>query len=617
MHAGCDPDPRLPLWHRLARKAITLHFVQPAPHPSYPTGWSPLASIATLRFLRKHDGDYDIIHFAENSGIGYFSILAKHEGIALQNSTIVVGLHGAQIEWSALMNKKYPQDEFDLQLGVMEKRSAELADVVVSPSEYMLEYVGRRGWKLPRHSLVIPNIVQPAAPSINTFRLADKVAPVSELVFFGRLEERKGTRLFIEALELLLAANSTLTANVSRIDTITFLGKDTTDSATGVETSSLIANALMHLQAQSPHPFKYQFLPGYGREDAIAYLQNDKRLTVIPALADNSPSTILECISHSIRFVASNAGGIAELVAPQDQARVLFEPRATVFAAKIAQVVLEVSGPLVRASEHVLEAKTDWLKLHDWINALPAPAPPTPVAAEEMPVVSICITHYERPQFLDHLLKSIAQQTYTKFQVILIDDGSTSAAAITYLDQLEVTHAHTSDWTLIRSSNTYLGEARNKAAAAATGEYLLFLDDDDVLKPHALETMVQVVQHTKVVALSSWLDEFASDEDPLVTTTLPLRRSFWFTGQSLPLGTVQNCFGSGNIFIERGVFSLIGGFSTFREVGAEDWELYMRLATNGYSQLVIPEELIYVRSASSRLSMVSHFVWQRDRMTDG
>lgn len=49
------------------------------------------------------------------------------------------------------------------------------------------------------------------------------------------------------------------------------------------------------------------------------------------------------------------------------------------------------------------------------------------------PLVSVCITHYNRPQFLEFALKSIEKQSYTNFEVILVDDGSTSQEAKEYV----------------------------------------------------------------------------------------------------------------------------------------------------------------------------------------
>lgn len=593
--------------HSLLESNIKLEFVEELHQPAYPQAWTPLASIRIWQWLRRRDGDFDVLHFPDNTGIGYFSALGKYEGLALQHTRIVVGLHGADAEWAAMLNKKYPGDRYAVELGEFERRTVEMADVVVAPSEYILEYVRSRGWKTPRHSLVIPNIVKPETLVANPPDKALEVHPITELVFFGRLEERKGTRLFINMLELLYSPNSTLPRPT--FETITFLGRDMPDDISRSDASSLLTQALVAIQEHTNATFEFQFLKNSDRDQALAYLKNPSRLAILPALADNSPSTVLECVIHSIRFIASDVGGVPELVHQEDQAQALFAPLAGAFASKVSAVVDELATrpwKPIRQRAETITAAEDWVALHYWIDSLPRPRPP-PRGYE--PLVTICITHYERPHLITQLLDSLLAQSYTNFQVILVDDGSTSEEAIEQLSFLEEHYFdasnHDSTWHLLRIENSYLGEARNRAAALAEGEWLLFLDDDDVLKLHALETLVNVAARTQVSALSTWLDEFATDVNPIEADDLPHRRTYWFLGQSISSGLMSNSFGSGNIFVSHAAFEAVGGFSTYREVGAEDWEFYMRLALGGHEQLVVPEELIFVRSDPSRYSMVS------------
>lgn len=503
-----------------------------------------------------------------------------------------------------MLNKKYPKDRYAVDLGEFERRTAEMADVVVAPSEYILEYYRSRGWSTPPHSFVIPNIVK-SEPLDHQRSSTGEVQPITELVFFGRLEERKGTRLFVQVLEHLYSAEPH-----PPFTTITFLGRDTSDEKSRSDASALITQALLAIQEHLNATFEFKFLKNSDREQALAYLQDPSRLALLPALADNSPSTVLECVIHSIRFVASSVGGIPELIHPDDQERVLFAPLVKPFSSKILSVVEELmTQPWtpVRPRLETVTAAVDWIDLHFWMSSLPPPPPPPP-SSDFQPFISICITHYERPHLITQLLDSLLGQGYLHFQVILVDDGSKSAEALAQLEQLEQQYFNPEqhpDWRLLRIENSYLGEARNRAAALAEGEWLLFLDDDDVLKPHALETLVDVAARTKAQALSSWLDEFATDINPLKANgTLPHRRTYWFLGQSISAGMMSNCFGSGNIFVSHETFKTIGGFSTYREVGAEDWEFYVRLALGGHKQLTIPEELIFVRSDPSRSSMV-------------
>ncbi|MHC5541464.1 glycosyltransferase, partial [Singulisphaera rosea] len=83
-------------------------------------------------WLREHD-DFDVVHFVEAQGHGYYTALAKHQGTILRDATLVVGLQGATA-WAHSADGQFPQSEKDLEEMYIERRSAELADVVWSPS---------------------------------------------------------------------------------------------------------------------------------------------------------------------------------------------------------------------------------------------------------------------------------------------------------------------------------------------------------------------------------------------------------------------------------------------------------------------------------------------------
>lgn len=407
----------------------------------------------------------------------------------------------------------------------------------------------------------------------------------------------------VQALEVLFEHPDRYPSNA--IERITFMGRDYADPTAHVPTSSLVREAMEVLQRKAQKTISVSFLHDYDRSQALQYLRNASRLAIIPSLADNSPSTILECIGSSIRFIASNAGGLAELIDSRDAASVSFEPTADSLARKISELV-NAPRPVVRSAPRALGASENWRRLHHWLVAHPSPG--KKLKPQTMSI-SICITHYERAELLEQLLGSIMDQTVRPLEVILIDDGSPSSTTQTALDDIHGRFFTNTSWTMLRTTNHYLGEARNIAASHAKGTHLLFLDDDDVLVPEALQILTSVASHTNVDALSSFLDEFASDANPLTATFLPHRRTYWFMGQSGSVGMIGNCFGSGNILVKRPVFDAVGGFSTLRNVGGEDWEFYMKLVSAGKTQLVVPQELIFARSDASRASMVSHHLF--------
>ena len=98
-------------------------------------------------WLRKQQ--FDVIHFPELHGHGYYCILGKHQGLDFQHTVLCVGTH-SPIAWIREQNKEAPYSAEELEMDFMERQSVALADVVVSPSQYMLEWMQRRGWAATR-----------------------------------------------------------------------------------------------------------------------------------------------------------------------------------------------------------------------------------------------------------------------------------------------------------------------------------------------------------------------------------------------------------------------------------------------------------------------------------
>jgi glycosyltransferase involved in cell wall biosynthesis len=122
-----------------------------------------------------------------------------------------------------------------------------------------------------------------------------------------------------------------------------------------------------------------------------------------------------------------------------------------------------------------------------------------------VPMVSVVVVHYNRPQLLEQALRSVANQTHpaARMEVVLVDDGSTTPEAVEYLDQLEAEGSWWSErgWRVLRQPNRYLGAARNAGWRAARGEWVLFMDDDNVAMPSLVRRHSWAVRS----AASRWL----------------------------------------------------------------------------------------------------------------
>jgi GT2 family glycosyltransferase len=203
----------------------------------------------------------------------------------------------------------------------------------------------------------------------------------------------------------------------------------------------------------------------------------------------------------------------------------------------------------------------------------------------ESPGFSVIIPTYNRIEFLRLTLESLWQQTYTAFEVIVVDDGSTDgttgflrslAGRVTYFTQL----------------NRGPGAARNEGARHARGRYLAFLDSDDLWFPWTLETYRQAIEETAQPGFLAGRPHLFSTEAELAgagQTKLSLRRF----PDYLASGDEWRWWGASSFVIRKDVFEQAGGF-TDRPIGGEDADLALRLGTApGFVQITAPVTFAY------------------------
>ena len=109
--------------------------------------------------------------------------------------------------------------------------------------------------------------------------------------------------------------------------------------------------------------------------------------------------------------------------------------------------------------------------------------------------VSIVIPVYNVAQYLTRCLDSVGRQTFRDFEVVAVDDGSTDGSG-------EILDAYAANFPLrrIHQANGGASRARNVGLAAVLGEYVMFVDADDIVHPHLLEWAVEAIGDHDYVA---------------------------------------------------------------------------------------------------------------------
>ena len=109
-----------------------------------------------------------------------------------------------------------------------------------------------------------------------------------------------------------------------------------------------------------------------------------------------------------------------------------------------------------------------------------------------MPRISVVVPMYNVERYLTDCLESLAQQTFGDLEVIMVDDGSPDSCA----DIARAFSARDPRFRLVQQPNGGLGNARNTGAEHATGDYLTFVDSDDVVVRNAYELLVGSLEET-------------------------------------------------------------------------------------------------------------------------
>jgi O-antigen biosynthesis protein len=548
----------------------------PLPETAKPALVAPMQfvkSFDTFQWLKKNDR-FDVIHFPECEAPGYHTLLARQQGLAFARSIICVGLHSMNA-WVHAANQEYLTCVPELMLDFMERQSVALADMVVSPSRYLLEWIAELGWQLPSECYVQQYVLPQSARTVLP-TAPDGVRDITELVFFGRLETRKGAALFCDALDR-------LPAEVARkIKVVSFLGREAlVDGVAGGE----------YIQRRAKRwTWKTEIISDRNQLQAMEYVRSPHRLAVMPSLLENSPNTVYECLGSQITFVASRVGGIPELIAPEDVGRVCFEPNPKALSAILAKAVTEGFKPARAAVDPGANEKA-WVT---WHESLAGGKPAESHAAEppRWPKVSLCLTTYDRPNLLRQALTSVQSLTYPNLEVVLVDDGSTQPEALAYLEELKPAFDQRG-WRIVRQENRYLGAARNTAARNATGDYFLFMDDDNWAEADEISTLVKAALRTGADIVTCGMNNFEGQEAPNTRSGCETR---WLPlGGAPSVGVFHNCFGDANALVRRSCFESLGGFTEDYGVTHEDWEFHARAVLQGFKLTVVPEFLFWYR----------------------
>lgn len=200
---------------------------------------------------------------------------------------------------------------------------------------------------------------------------------------------------------------------------------------------------------------------------------------------------------------------------------------------------------------------------------------------------SIIVPVYNRPAELQELLQSLTHQTFTDFEVVIIEDGS-------QIGSRDVVENYTSRLSCqyIQQENTGQGFARNHGMKKARGVFFVILDSDVILPPDYLEVLYAAISNRKLDAFGG-PDAAAADFSVLQKAMDFAMTSFWTTGGirgNLPDPGKYQARGF-NMGVSREVFDKTGGFIDANQ--GEDIEWSIRIKKAGFKLELVQEAYVY------------------------
>jgi len=196
-------------------------------------------------------------------------------------------------------------------------------------------------------------------------------------------------------------------------------------------------------------------------------------------------------------------------------------------------------------------------------------------------LVSAIISVYNGEHYLAKAIESAFAQTYRPIEVIVVDDGSTDKSADIARSYKGIQY--------IYQSNQGVAVARNAGLNAAQGEFIAFLDADDIWVPNKLRIQVEYLF-----------------EHPAVGYTVGRIQNFNYPGNDSSSQVKESSLekeqaGLITMVARKTVFEQVGGFDPSYRIGS-DFEWVVRAKDAGISMVILPEILLHRRIHDSNLS---------------
>ncbi len=481
-----------------------------APKSSFPydilSFWDAFSFQLANEVIKNLENDTpDIIEVQDYEAIGYYLIQRKLTQNILKNTPIVVHLHSP---W--FLTAKYNEEPLYrlpyYWIGRMERFCIAAADSLIAPSRFIGECVKEEiGKDLKIDFFPLPGFLENIDINFDVLK--------KRVVYFGRLEVRKGVLKLLKACKKLWDEGEDFE--------LVLIGSDTDYFPMGMSVKRFIKDKYRN------YLNRQLIIKNDMRKDELLKEISKAWMVVIPSLWENFPNTCIEAMSVGEVVLASKNGGQREIIEDKISGFIFdwnkdgdFEEKLKYILSlsineryKIAKAakkrIKDLCNPekvIKRRIEHFQKLINDNVSKKNFpisYKILEKNVSFTKYP-QEKGLLSVVIPFYNMKDYIKDTLASIFSSTYKNLEVIVVNDGSNKENRL-FLQNIQKEF----DIRIINQENRGLFAARNRGAKEAKGEFLAFVDSDDIVDKTFFEKSISILnRYENVSFVYSWIEYF-------------------------------------------------------------------------------------------------------------
>lgn len=548
-----------------------------------------------MQMIEKY-GKPDIIEMQEYNAYGQYIIQNKLmlQG-QLKDIPLVVHLHTPAFE--TLRVNQFNTYELPFYwIGEMEKFCIKGADALVCPSQFLadkLQYLVKDKIKV----INLPfNIDEEELKKYNENNI--EKPEKKTILYFGRTEYRKGIVQFVKGAQKLWDKGYDFKLKI--------IGGDTRLESKG----TMVGEDLKKKYAKYIESGNLEMLAPIPHLELIPHILSATAVTV-PSLYENFPNTCIYGMWLGKPMLVSKSGGQAEMVQESGKNGLIFDwDKEGDLEEKLEQILnmsddaLNVMGENAKKRinslcnmddnlkkrreffEEVIRNKEKQKTEFPFVEEMPKDEYTTHYEGEK-DLLSVVIPYYNLGKTLPETIESIKNSNYKKYEIIIVNDGSTDEESIKVLED----YKNDKQIRIINIANKGLANARNVGAKEAKGEFVAFIDADDKIDSTFYRRAIDILhQYKNVSYVYSWVQYF--EGSTAVWPTFNVHIPYLLCANMLAAFVV----------IRKNDFLNFGQNRIKMEYGMEDYDGWVSLAEHGCLGVSIPEKLNIYRVRKDSMS---------------